>query len=354
MLPAKYRHYGCRITDDILYKGMKALFLENEVLRVGILLDKGADIFQLIHKPTDTDFLWKSPQGLVNPKRFTPTTGSSTGAFLDTYHGGWQEIFPGGGPVTYKGAELGLHGEVTHLQWDYEILEDQPDCIAIKLQVECIRTPFRLERTMKIEKEKPVLFLKEKLTNLSPDPQEFMWGHHPAIGPPFLKEGIKLFVPANKGEVHKPLFAESGILDPGSEFTWPFVKSGGKNIDLSIVPGDTEFSELLYLSELSDGWYAVVDQDKSLGIGFSWPKAIFPHLWFWLVYGQAPGYPWWNRVFCIALEPWTSIPNNLSEAIKRGNQMIIKGGDTLEVPFTTTVITDRSIVKCIDIDGNVH
>jgi hypothetical protein len=82
MPAAQYRHFGCRITDDLLYKGMRTLFLENEIVRVGILLDKGADIFQLVHKPSDTDFLWCSPQGLIDPRRFTPTTTHPDGASL--------------------------------------------------------------------------------------------------------------------------------------------------------------------------------------------------------------------------------------------------------------------------------
>src|SRR5512139_1370193 len=150
MTAAHYRHHACRITDDLLYKGYRTIFLENELLRVGILLDKGADIFQFLHKPSDTDFLWRSMQGLIRRDRFTATRASSSGAFLDSYHGGWQEILPGGGPVDYAGAELGLHGEVTHLGWDYEILEDTPECVSVRLSVECIRAPLRLTRTMSL------------------------------------------------------------------------------------------------------------------------------------------------------------------------------------------------------------
>lgn len=355
MSPAQYRHYGCRVTDDIVYKGMRALFLENEVIRVGVLLDKGADIFQFIHKPTDTDFLWKSPQGIIDPKRFTATTAASSGAFLDTYHGGWQEIFPGGGPAVYRGAELGLHGEVTHLSWDYRLLEDSPERIAVRLQVDCIRTPFRLERTMRLEKGTPTLFMEEKLTNLSPEPLEFMWGHHPSIGAPFLRKGVRLFIPAAKGEVHTPQFAASGILDPGSEFNWPLAKAGNDSVDLSRVPDqDAGFSELIYLKELSSGWYAVLDPERPLGIGFAWPKEVFPYLWFWFVYGRAPGYPWWDRVYCLALEPWTSIPNSLTKALERGTQARIEGGESLVFPLITTVITNQTVVKHIDLDGTVR
>ncbi len=76
---AAYRHYGCRITDDLVYKGMRALFLENDLLRIGILLDKGADLFQFLHKPTDTDFLWRSPLGLRDPQRTVATCASAAG-----------------------------------------------------------------------------------------------------------------------------------------------------------------------------------------------------------------------------------------------------------------------------------
>jgi hypothetical protein len=89
IVKAEYRHYGCRIEDDVIYKGYRTLFLENDLIRVGVLLDKGADIFQFLHKPTDTDFLWRSPTGLMRPDRFTPTKADPSGAFLDSYHGGW-------------------------------------------------------------------------------------------------------------------------------------------------------------------------------------------------------------------------------------------------------------------------
>ena len=353
-MQAVYRHFGCRITDDLLYKGMRTLFMENEVIRVGLLLDKGADIFQWIYKPTDTDFLWRSPNGLARPDRFTPTTASSSGAFLDSYHGGWQEIFPGGGPVEYHGAELGLHGEVTSLGWDAEILEDSPERIVVRLAVRCVRTPFRLERTLRIEKGLPALFIDEALTNLSPEPQEFMWGHHPAFGAPFLHEGVRLFVPAAKAQAHSPQFLPSSRLQPGQEFSWPLASVDGQPLDLSVVQGPQGgFGELIYLKELSAGWYALLDPQKQIGFGLAWQKEVFPYLWFWLVYGKAPGYPWYDRAYVVALEPWTGIPNNLNQAIQLGNQTQLKGGETIRVSLTATAITGRNTVRQIDLDGSI-
>jgi hypothetical protein len=198
------------------------------------------------------------------------------------------------------------------------------------------------------------LFIDEELTNLSPESQDFMWGHHPAFGAPFLRNGLRLFIPAGKAQAHTPKFAASGILEPGMEFGWPIANIGGKDLDLSSIPGpDAGFAELLYLKDLSAGWYAVLDPEKRIGIGLSWPKEIFPYLWFWLVYGKAPGYPWWDRTYCIALEPWTSIPNNLNQAIEKGTQSQLGGGVTLKVSFTATIITEADTVTNIDQFGTV-
>ena len=38
------RNYGCRVSDSWTYRGLRAAVLENELLRIVILLDKGADI----------------------------------------------------------------------------------------------------------------------------------------------------------------------------------------------------------------------------------------------------------------------------------------------------------------------
>ena len=39
------RSHGCRVSDAWTYRGLRTVVLENEVLRVVILIDKGADIY---------------------------------------------------------------------------------------------------------------------------------------------------------------------------------------------------------------------------------------------------------------------------------------------------------------------
>ena len=51
------------------------------------------------------------------------TAVDSLTAWLEAYAGGWQVLFPNGGFAnTYKGVELGYHGEASMKAWDCEIL----------------------------------------------------------------------------------------------------------------------------------------------------------------------------------------------------------------------------------------
>src|SRR5207248_9156603 len=83
------RKDGCRISLDYTYKGMRVAFLENELLEVGILVDKGADVFQFRYKPKDLDFLWHSPIPMRKP--FVATSALPDGAFHDCFFAGYQE-----------------------------------------------------------------------------------------------------------------------------------------------------------------------------------------------------------------------------------------------------------------------
>src|SRR5687768_3513482 len=104
------RYHGCRITEYIL-RGHTVLCLENNQLRVPVLLTKGADIMEFRYKPMDLDVLWHSPHDLPPLGNSVPTLSSpKLGNYLDHWYGGWQESLPSGvGASVYKNAEFGIH-----------------------------------------------------------------------------------------------------------------------------------------------------------------------------------------------------------------------------------------------------
>ncbi|HXI14938.1 MAG TPA: DUF4432 domain-containing protein, partial [Chloroflexota bacterium] len=53
------RHHGCRV-NEYVWRGHRLVVLENELLRVGVVASKGADVVELRYKPRDLDFLWHS------------------------------------------------------------------------------------------------------------------------------------------------------------------------------------------------------------------------------------------------------------------------------------------------------
>ena len=75
------RNFGCRLTEYV-YKGLRTVTLQNELLRISVLADKGTDIFEFLYKPLDVDFMWRSPNGVRNPATFVPTTHHAKSAFL--------------------------------------------------------------------------------------------------------------------------------------------------------------------------------------------------------------------------------------------------------------------------------
>lgn len=188
---------GCRISDDWAYKGLRTVILENDLLRVVVLVDRGSDIIEFRYKPYDVDFLLRRPRGIRAPQDGCLDPLSDT-AFIDYFSGGWNEILPNGGmPSSYKGAALGQHGEISLIPWRYAITEDTPDRVAVTLSVRPYRIPFALEKTLMLEEGKAALFIEERLTNEAGEPLHCMWGQHIAFGNPFLRQGAMIHAPQN-------------------------------------------------------------------------------------------------------------------------------------------------------------
>lgn len=328
------RNYGCRVTDDITIKGLKAVVMENEKLRITVLADKGTDIYEFLYKPLDIDFMWRSPFELKGPA-FIPTTGNENMTFFDRYEGGWQEILPNGGPACeYKGTIIGQHGEISNIPWKYTVQEDTPEKISIKFYVKAIRTPFYIEKTLTLKTNDPTLYINEILVNEAQEEMELMWGHHPAIGSPFLSDNCMIKTSAKKVIVNDEFDFDNQRLKPSTIGRWPIVEDlKGESIDLSIIPPESlNSADMLYLTDFSDkAWCEIYNKTNEIGFCMEWDKRLFKYLWIWLVSKGTYGYPWYGRIYTLALEPWTSYPSSgLTMAIKNRTSLKMLAGQKIK------------------------
>ena len=349
------RKQGCRISLDYTYKGMQVAYLENELLRIGVLLDKGADIFDFTYKPRDIDFMWQSPIPMQRP--FVSTSALPEGAFHDYYYGGWQEVLPSAGWASepYLGTYQGLHGEVSLLPFEATVIEDTPERVAVRCRVRTYRSPLALERTMALEKDKAVLFIGERLVNESVDDFAIMWGHHPAFGPPFFSADCVVQAPVKKVEVLA--YHDNGLWEPGDSYDFPMVKNRrtGKLEDITqALPPDTRSVDVIIFKELSAGWYGFTNQKLGVGIGMAWDADLFKYLWMWQVYGGHTDYPWYGRTYNCALEPFTSYPPaGITTAIDNGSALFMKPGQVIETEMVAVAYEGKGVTR-IRQDGFVE
>lgn len=349
------RKHGCRFSTDYSYRGLQCLVVENELLRLTYLLDKGADLIELRYKPRDIDLMYSSPNGVTNPALFAPSIASRDGSFVDLWPGGWQEVFPAGGhPAVYEGAEHGTHGEVALLRWDASVVRDEPDEVSVRLSVRTHRSPFLLQRTVTLRTGSATVHLDETVTNEGAVPLHVMWGQHPCFGAPFLDENCVIEAPARTVVTPEPPVFAVGRARPG-RWQWPIVPGvDGDEIDLSrVLAPSSGVHDGAYLTDFTSGWCAIVNRPLRLGVALTWPVEVFPWMWLWQVYGGQSEAPSYGRTYTVALEPFTSFPNDLSSAIEAGTSLLLEPGQTVPARLGVTVFEGDRHVERIDREGNV-
>jgi len=359
MLYHHFRNYGCRINTNYFFKDLRVAVLENEFLRVSILIDKGTDIFEFLYKPKDIDFMWLSPWGINSPSKFISSIPSKEGNFMDFYEGGWQEILPNSGRGSnYRGAEEGLHGELSLIPWDFQVLEDKPDIVQIKFMVRTYRTPFYLEKILTLKKDDPKLYIEEKLKNEGYADIQLMWTHHPTIGGIFLDDSLIIDLPDTEIEYVRNSENQDKYSEIKKDFTkWPIFKGyNGEDIDFSKSPTIVKKGSMEEICiKPKEGWYAITNIEKEVGFGMNWNLPTFPFIWLWRMYGEGADYaPWWGRVCCMALELCSSFSSaGLEGAIKNNTAIRIKPQQEINTSFMAIAYERNSEVTKIDNYGKV-
>lgn len=317
----------------MLLKGHRCVTLENEKLRVTIIADKGADIYEFLYKPRDIDFMWRTWVGLRDRSHFEPSSPRASGAHMDYYEGGWQELFPNCGSLSlHQGAEVGQHGEVLLLPWNYIVTKDEPEEIEVRFDVRTVRTPFHLVKTIALRRGETILRINERVTNESGQDVNFTWGHHPALGWPFIDESCRVDLPDCRIRTLGDFTPSTSRLKPDQVSNWPMASGvDGAQIDISSIPGPAvSASDMVFLEGITDGWFAVTNTKAGIGFAMRYPADVFKQLWYWQVYRGGSDYPWWSATYTVALEPCATLPV-LSHAAARGEALKLGAGESMEI-----------------------
>ena len=322
------------------WQRQQLVVMENELLRVGVLASKGADIVEMRYKPRDLDVLWHAAQPVLSPAEYVPTAPLAAGSFLDYYAGGWQEILPSAGPgTTVLGAPLGMHGEVSLLPWDVRVICDTAERVEVEFSVETMRTPFRIRRRMILESGAARLRLEEDLHNLGEESVPFAWGHHPVFGPPFLAEGCTIELPPCQVEV--PAYSEGLKRRFAMGGPSPFPELAGidgqpQRMDI-VQSKESRSEDVLLLSGFAEGWWKLRNAARDLTLGLAWDARAFPYLWCWQMYGGHWGYPDFGRSFALGLEPFNCPILPLAECAERKIARFLAAGEGLTTALEFTI-----------------
>lgn len=337
---------NCSISDEREYRNMRVVLMENEFLRIGILVGRGSDIFEFIYKPENLNLLLQLSRGIENPREKFSQIRSTNTQFEDYYYGGWQEILPNAHPFIYKGAHLGQHGEISLIPWEHEILCNSPEEVSVRLRTRPLRIPLLLEKTLTLKKGEKCLHVHEQLRNVGREPLDIMWGHHIAFGLPFLDSQGKVSTNAQTFYA-EPTMPEKRRFTPGIAFPWPKGRTiSGEPDDASIIPVPSagEYSELCYLEGYGkDAFYELRSEARQMSFRLSWDGELFKCLWMWQERNAIKGFPWWGDCYAVALEPWTSpYTSRPEQAIANNEWLLIEPDAVIETSLNAEIINHKS------------
>jgi len=288
-----------------------SLTLRNNFIEASVLPNIGAKLFDLIDLRTGQNFLWHNP-------RIAPSPYPIDANFDNYWCGGWDDGFPTCDPCTHKGEQyLGL-GELRSLQWRVDDHQDS----SVTLSAFGPISPVRAEKRIALEN----LSLETEfiIENLGFTPIDYLWGTHPAYA---VEPGCIIHIPARTGVVAQANHPSFGT--PGQRYSWPNLEGPSGSTDMSLVPSAGERFAGHYAMDLSAGWYAVEFPHRASGLLFEFPLELCPQLWLWLTYGG------WRGHYTAVIEPWTSYPVTLSDAVASGTHRVLQPAE--QVVFKTRV-----------------
>jgi hypothetical protein len=273
-----------------LWPAVDAITIENDLVRVMVAVNKGADILELMYKPAGINVLYESPWGPRDLGSLTPSDSSRT-AWIEASGGGWQTLAPSAGDACIiNGVEYPFHGEASMIPWKVVGQFADPTRVRVDLETRLVRSPLRMHRSLTLEAGRPILSVRNRIVNEGRVPVDLMWTEHPAFGSPFLDERCRIDSGATFLVADDGLQNPQNPLDPGHRYRWPIARTTSGSIDLSRMPeAGEERAMMAYLQGFEAGWFAISSPTHRFGVALVWPTEVFPYVWLWQVVGGGDG-----------------------------------------------------------------
>lgn len=293
------------------FHGLRALILENERLRVVVLPEVGARIYQITYKPLDTDLLWNHP-------RIVPSKLPFGANYDDNWCGGCDELFPNNIPETINGEAFPDHGELWAAEWNFATLQESGR-VSAKLSCHTRISDAYVEKKISLGPEASG-FEIEYLLRKGPGPSlPVLWNLHVPFA---VSEGHRLQFPPMKASL-EPSYPGTLQGSP-AEFTWPLIPTPHGQLDLSVVPDPSARRlHFVYGHDFSEGRCGVTDTALGLTSQVSFDPSIFRACWLFASFGG------WRNLNVALLEPSTGYPYEVARAESTGNCYQLAPGEEL-------------------------
>jgi galactose mutarotase-like enzyme len=293
-------------------RGVRAIEISNGVVRVVVLPDIGAKIWQIYYVPTAADVLW-------NNAAIPPARQPLHASYDDTWSGGWDELFPNDAAGEWDGYKLPDHGELWTGEWRSDIVVHD-DVPSLQLRFTTPLTHFQVEKTISLKPDQPALAIDYKLTNQGKRDFSFLFKLHPAFA---VSADHRIDFPAMT--IHREPEFPGTLQDAPLTFPWPHADLGSKTMDLRQVPDEKSGAvHFFYGSEISGGWCGVTNRATGLGAVLQFDPGVFTSCWLFATHGG------WRDLNVAVLEPATGYPFDFAAMIKAGHAPTLSPGETLQ------------------------
>jgi hypothetical protein len=304
-----------------IFKGREAVTIENEDLRVAVLVE-GGHIAEVLEKRSGISPLWVPHWASIEPSLYVPEQHPQFGSGSDAKllagimgHNLCLDLF--GGPSTEEAASgYSAHGEGSVVGYEIDELQDG-------LQMRAILPLAQISFSRSLQLHGNFVRVCETIESLAAFNRPIAWTQHVTLSPPFLDPATTAF----RASMTQSIVAG---FDPGcnaylkkdAEFDWPNAprKDGGIADLCQMQPTAPASGYTAHLADpmREDAYFVAYSPQYQLAFGYLWKRRDFPWMGIWEENCSRQQTPWNGRCIARGMEFGVSpFPESRREMVDR-------------------------------------